>query len=121
MKKYLIALLLSLSCACTIAAVGCKDGNKADTSTSSSSSPADETPEDAGAVAVRFEDGEGYSFVSDVKNGDTVESGSSITFRLELGGFYLDSNPVVYLNGKATYFTEKNGNGSYTYTETITE
>ena len=121
MKKYLIALLLSLSCACTVAAVGCKDGNKADTSTSSSSSPTDETPEDTSAVAVRFENGEGYSFVSDVQNGDTVESGSSITFRLELGGFYLDSNPVVYLNGKATYFTEDNGNGSYTYTETITE
>lgn len=94
MKKYLIAFLLSLSCACAVTAVGCgkSKGNNSDESSAS------EMP--AGSVSVHFVEGEGYTFESEVKNGSTVESGSSVTFTVDVSAFYTGS-PVVYINDLA--------------------
>ena len=103
MKKYLIALLLSLSCACAVAAVGCGDSGSAG-STSSSESVQE-------SCTVSFENGEGFSYVSDVKDGETLKGGSTLSFQIDLRGFYLDSVPVVYAND-ATITPDANGNYS---------
>lgn len=93
MKKYLIAFLLSLSCVCAFAAAGC-GGETEDSSTSV----------EQVACNVSYEKGEGFSYVSEdgepVKNHEAM-TGTSVSFKIDLGGFYLDSTPIVYANDVA--------------------
>ena len=105
MKKYLIALLLSLSCTFALAAVGCVSN---DPPQSGSESESDSVQEITDPVAVKFVDGEGYSFTSNAQNG-VVQRGSTLTFNVELGGFYTGS-PLAYVNGVAI---GPNADGSY--------
>lgn len=100
MKKSLKALLLSLSCICLTAAtaafVGCKDPQ--DSSSSDSTPPSSERPE--GTLEVDFVDGEGYSFVSDIKDGELAVPGDVVSFSVKVGAFYT-GYPVVSVNGTA--------------------
>ena len=93
MKKYLIAFLLSLSCVCAFAATGC--GGDDNTSSNSGAGGAQVSCD------VSFENGEGFSYVNEdgtkAENHEAM-SGSNVTFKIDLGGFYLDSVPVVYAN-----------------------
>ena len=110
MKKYLIALLLSLSCACAIAATGCKDnsGNSSDNSVNSSVSDDPST-----TCAISFADGEGFTYVHETELGNDVQKGKTVRFEIDLGGFYLDSVPVVYANDNVVL---PDGNGVYCVT-----
>lgn len=102
MKKYLIAFLLSLSCAFTIAAVGCDDDDEVasvgGSSQSSSSSEIVDTPQ--GEYTVHFTNGEGYKFVSATANNTTVSHGDIVMFSIDVGAFYAGT-PIVSLNGQA--------------------
>lgn len=111
MKKYLIALLLSLSCACALAAAGCGSKGSDDetngsnvTSTENDSelgSEGGEVPEENKVPkTVVFEEGDGYTLISDFVSGETVEYGTEITFELNVSAFYT-GNAIVYANGKA--------------------
>lgn len=111
MKKYLIALLLSLSCACAVAAVGC--GGDSPATDESSQSPMESVQD---SCTVSFENGEGFSYASDVKDGDVLTGGSTLSFQIDLGGFYLDSVPVVYAND-STIVPDANG----TYSVRVTQ
>lgn len=94
MKKYLIAFLLSLSCACAVAAAGC--GGDSGAAGSSDSSIGQSV-----ACDVTFESGEGFSYVNEDGTPVTLTqtmSGSTLSFKIDLGAFYLDSVPVVYVN-----------------------
>ena len=96
MKKSLIGLLLSLSCCCALAAVGCKDkGNN--------------TAQD-GKLIVDFTQADGWDFVSDTKDGAHVDYGEKITFSVDVSVFYTGS-PVVYVN---TTPIVPNSDGMYT-------
>lgn len=110
MKKYLIALLLSLSCTFALAAVGCQgsdnSGNSGESSSESESS-VDEVITDPRNIT--FENGEGYTFVHTVKNG-VAQVNSNVTFSLEVGGLYTGV-PLVYVNDAAI---AANPDGSYT-------
>ncbi len=94
MKAHLIAFLLSLSCALTVSAVACADNQQSSNDTGSSSS----APEYTGTRKVTLEEGVGFTYVTDVESGADVEAGSNLTFKVEKGGFYQDSNPTVYVN-----------------------
>ena len=94
MKEHLIAFLLSLSCALTVSAVACADNQQSSNDTDSSSS----APEYTGTRKVTLEEGVGFTYVTDVESGADVEAGSNLTFKVEKGGFYQDSNPTVYVN-----------------------
>lgn len=117
MKKYLIAFLLSLSCAFTLAAVGCTndpaESSSPDTGVestdSSSSEEENEEPEYTGSYVVTFEEGEGFTYKTDVVSGEEVDGGDYVEFEISRGGFYQDSSPVVYVNDKAV----AHNNGKY--------
>lgn len=112
MKKYLIALLLSLSCTCALAAASCGGSKGSDNETSGSDITSTEngTSEDVGGSegseenkgpkTVVFEEGDGYTLTSDFVSGETVEYGTEITFELNVSAFYT-GNAIVYANGKA--------------------
>ena len=93
MKKHLIAFLLSLSCALTVSAIAC-----AETPDSSGDNPTSSAPEYTGTRKVTFEEGVGFTYLTDVENGEQVNAGSTITFKVDKGGFYQDSTPTVYVN-----------------------
>ncbi|MBQ3221565.1 MAG: hypothetical protein IJB34_06360 [Clostridia bacterium] len=110
MKKYLIALLLSLSCVCTLAAVGC---NEDSTDTGSLDSASDSTNDSSSSssvsneeYALSFIDGAGFDFESVKIDGVTqtslgalkAKSGSVVSFRLDIGAFYA-GYPIVLVNG----------------------
>lgn len=94
MKKILIAFLLSLSCACAFAAVGC--GKNTDSTSSSTSNSGGSNP--SRTFNVNFEEGEGFTFVSDTPDGGAINKGDTLTFSVDVGAFYTGS-PVVYVNG----------------------
>lgn len=96
MKKLCIGLLLSLSCACAVAAVGC----------SKNENP---KPSQQNTHTVRFEEGKGFEYVSAVKDGDTVTTGTTVSFSLDTSVFYTGS-PVVFANGE---IVAHDGNGGY--------
>ena len=120
MKKYLIAFLLSLSCVFTIAAVGCNDDTselsstgssvEEDSSDDSSGDSSDGEVEYTGNSVVSFTAGEGFTYTTKTKNNSEVANGSYVNFTVDLNGFYLDSNPVVYVNDKPV---PHNGKGEY--------
>ena len=108
MRKYLIAFLLSLSCACAMAATACGEAEVIDTSTSPSTDVS--SPNHTGTRKVEFEEGEGFRYVTDVVSGSQVEAGTNVEFSIDLGAFYSESNPTVYVNDKAV---AHDGNGNY--------
>jgi len=119
MKKFLISLLATLCVGFTMAGVACnKKTDDVSTPVSSESvenSNADSSSSDSSEAqptawhTVNFTAGEGYSYVSDVEDGDKVGEGKTLTFSVEVGGFYTGS-PVVMINGKPV---AHNGNGVY--------
>lgn len=118
MKKYLIAFLLSLSCVCALAAVGCEKTEEPvsspteseSTESTSTSEDENEEPEYTGSYKVTFEEGEGFTYKTDVVSGEEVDGGEYVEFEVSLGGFYQDSNPTVFVNDKAV---AHNGKGKY--------
>ncbi len=112
MKKYLIALLLSLSCgAFALAAASCNDEGD-------SSTPSGETH------TVTLQGGEGYGFagegVTQGANGQwtaTVAEGDALQFTLDLGAFY-DGTPTVTVGN--TVLAEKDGVYSLTVESDVT-
>ncbi len=121
MKKYLIAFLLSLSCAFTIAAVGCNGETPSGSSNPDSSVEEDSTGDSSdgtsdgeneftGKSTVSFTEGEGFTYTTKTKDNSEVDNGSYVNFSVYLNGFYLDSNPVVYVNDKPV---AHNGKGEY--------
>lgn len=118
MKKYLIAFLLSLSCVCALAAAGCEKTEEPvsspteseSTESSSTSEEENEEPQYTGSYKVTFEEGEGFTYKTDVVSGEEVDGGEYVEFEVSLGGFYQDSNPTVYVNDKAV---AHNGKGKY--------
>lgn len=112
MKKSIKAFLISLSCVCMAAATGCALGTihtqppkVEDSSNSSASTP--EKPQ--GTLKVTFAEEEGYDILSNVKNGELVNAGDVVSFRLDMSVFYT-GYPIVYVNGKAI---APNDNGEY--------
>ena len=116
MKKYLIALLLSLSCACAMAAAGCGGSKGSDNETNGSDITSEEGSSEGGsgenqnAKTIVFEEGEGYTLVSDFVSGESVEYGTEVTFKLNVSAFYT-GNAIVYANEKAV---APRADGSYT-------
>lgn len=106
MKKYLIAFLLSLSCALAVTAVGCTQNPENNNDNSQSSSDVVYT----GESTVRFEQGEGFRYDSATKDGGVISNGNYLEFKIDLGGFYLDSVPVVYVNDTPI---SHDGSGNY--------
>lgn len=106
MKKYLIAFLLSLSCAFTLIGVACnkQENPNVNFGTSDSagvSDPSDEVITDP--CVVSFEEGEGFSYVCDKMEEDgtaTVQKGKTISFKIELGAFYAGT-PQVFVGEKS--------------------
>ena len=96
MKKILIAFLLSLSCACAITAVGCGKNSNGTNSSISGSTPGGANP--PRMFNVDFQDGEGYTFISETEDNGSVAKGDTLTFSVDVGAFYTGS-PVVYVNG----------------------
>ncbi len=96
MKKYLIAFLLSLSCAFAFAAVGCGENNADNTGGSSDNGSSDIVY--TGESTVTLVGGEGFTYVTQTESGTDVKNGEYVDFSIDLGGFYLDSAPVVYVN-----------------------
>ena len=121
MKKSLIAFLLSLSCIGAMALAGCGEDNTTSSSSSSVESSTSEdlsSPDDSGStddsssedegsgdeilpgtpveLDLTFEEGEGFTY----ENVVTVELDGvySVGFTVELGGFYQDSVPLVYVD-----------------------
>ncbi len=89
MKKFVTAFLFVCACAFVGAAVACKNDKDPDASGSGS----------LGERTVTFEEGEGYSFVANVEDGETLPEGTQLIFEVELGGFYTGS-PIAYVNGE---------------------
>ena len=128
MKKYLIAFLLSLSCTFALAAVGCDKTEEISSPTESessepvdSSSPDDgenEEPEYTGSYKVTFEEGEGFTYKTDVVSGEEVDGGEYVEFEIDLGGFYTESVPTVFVNEKPI---AHNGSGKYSVQVTDSE
>lgn len=124
MKKYLIAFLLSLSCAFALAAVGCDKEETSSPVTSESTEPTDSSPDEndepeyTGSYKVTFEEGEGFTYKTDVVSGEEVDGGEYVEFEVDLGGFYLDSVPLVYVNDKAI---AHDSNGKYSVQVTDSE
>ena len=104
MKKYLIAFLLSLSCACAFAAVGCDQNSNNDNSGGSSNIVY------TGASTVTFQNGEGFKYDTQTKSGTEINNGEYVDFRIDLGGFYLDSSPIAYVNDQPI---AHDGEGNY--------
>lgn len=112
MKKLTIAFLLSLSCACALAAVGCKDSS--DNSASGNSSNA------AGkTVNVEFTEGEGYTFLCDIGKED-AKTGTALSFSVKRSAFYT-GDPVVYMNGEPLAYVEKSSSLVWEYSVELTE
>ena len=109
MRKYLIAFLLSLSCACAIAATACGESDPTSTPPDSSD-PVIVDPVYKGKRKVTFEEGEGFSYVSNVVSGTDVEAGTYVKFSIDLGAFYTESNPTVYVNNAPV---AHDGEGNY--------
>ena len=97
MKKHLIALLLSLSCVAALTAVGCGI-HSADNSTESSSDSGSSDIVYTGESTVTLQGGEGFTYATQTQSGSAIKNGEYLDFKVELGGFYLDSSPVVYVN-----------------------
>ncbi|MBQ7913292.1 MAG: hypothetical protein IJ308_06105 [Clostridia bacterium] len=93
MKKYLIAFLLSLSCGFAFAAVGCGENNTGNSSDGGSSDIVY-----TGESTVTFVGGEGFEYITQTESGAEIKNGEYVEFQIDLGGFYLDSSPVVYVN-----------------------
>ena len=117
MKKYLAAFLLSLSCAFAFAAASC-GGNAGDSSSQQSStdssidSSADSSVEGVPVdIELNFQEGEGFSY----ENIATMQIGDeySVSFTIELGAFYLDSVPVVYIDDQLVTPTQESGASVY--------
>ena len=112
MKKYVITLLLTLSCgAFTLAAASCGD-------TENSSTQNGETH------VVTLQGGEGYGFLGDdvspSENGQwtaTVQKGDALEFSLDLGAFY-EGTPTVTVGN--TVLAEKDGVYSFTVESDVT-
>ena len=116
MKKSLIAFILSLSCLGAMAFVGCGENtsnSSSSPSTESSSSEDISSPEDSSSdendsgledilpgepaeIALDFEEGEGFTYGNVITVG--LDGVYTLGFTVELGGFYLDSVPLVYVD-----------------------
>lgn len=96
MKKISIAFLLSISCMCALAAVGCKKENPQNSSSSSSESVSDSSSISQ-TYTVDFNEGEGFEFISETKDGASVAEGASVSFELDVSVFYVGT-PVVTAN-----------------------
>ena len=91
MKKFLTAFLAVCACSFAATAVAC-------------AKPASGTSENSSSVelgesrTVTFESGEGFTFANaNVSSGGAIPEGSTLTFEIELGGFYTGS-PIAYVN-----------------------
>ena len=108
MKKYLTAFLLSLSCAFAFAAASCVENTGSSSSADSSiGSPIDSSQDSSAPETepcnVSFVDGEGFSYVDADGNplhSQEMQTGTTLSFKIDLGAFYLDSVPIV--RAKAT-------------------
>ncbi len=107
MKKLLIAFLLSLTCACTVAgATACK-------------APADSSSDwenGEATLTVDFVEGEGYCFETDFAEGKLFKPGETVSFRLDVNAFYT-GYAVVYLNGRGVEPLDDDGNYQITIQE----
>ena len=122
MKKLLIAFLLSLTCACTVAgAVSCVRQDDSSTDSSSSSPlPDSSSPSDAEkTLSVEFVNGEGYTFVPEAEEGTLFAPGETVRFRLKVGAFYT-GNAVVYCNETAIPALDNDRNYEVTIEENST-
>lgn len=94
MKKFLTAILALCACALTATAAGCMKVGGA----SSSSENSTENLIPGENRAVTLQEGEGFTFKDlNVTNGGVIPEGSTLTFSIELGGFYT-GNPIAYVN-----------------------
>lgn len=92
MKKITIAILLSLSCGCAIAAVGCDNGDK--------------PPVLGDECTITLQAGEGYSYIGEGitydKQADvwtaTARENATFSFSLDIGAFYAGSPTVTVDN-----------------------
>lgn len=115
MRKFLIALLLSFSCALTVMAIGCS-GEDSSPSESSPSSNESSSPAPAKEnYTLHFTSGVGFDYASEAVitnsnpvmyeslDGVSVEEGSTVTFAVQLGAFYAAETgyPNVFVNGQA--------------------
>ncbi|MBQ8323469.1 MAG: hypothetical protein IJX91_05835 [Clostridia bacterium] len=123
MKKFLIALLLSLSCACTVvAAAGCKDDESSSTpdNTATDTDSSDSSSDDTVSHALHFTQDGTFDYIMETVDGTAYESldgvkvkeGSSVSFNVELGAFYT-GYPIVLVNGSSVAM---DANGLYTFT-----
>lgn len=109
MKKLLIAFLLSLTCACTVAgAVACDSDDSASSSETSSSSTSSVLEGEA-TLSVDFTEGDGFTFVPDFEEGKKFKPGETASFKLDVSAFYT-GYAVVSANGRAI---APNADGSY--------
>ncbi len=131
MKKFLIAFLLSLSCACVAAGVaGCTDDeNSTPDNTASNTGSGDTLPddtdsgdsgdEDAG-YTLHFTQDESFTYIMETVDAIAYESldgvkakeGSVVSFNVEMGGFYT-GYPIVLVNGSSIAM---DSNGLYSFT-----
>ena len=135
MRKFLIALLLSLSCSLTFAAVGCdsEDSSSIDSATSEStesggessspdvsgdSSPEDSTEPVGETCKVVFTEGDGYFFEHEIVDTEKVAKGSTINFSIRKSVFY-NGTPVVYI-GESPIVPDAEGIYSVTVDNDIT-
>ncbi len=111
MKKLLIAFLLSLTCACTVAGMAaCDDSTESSSGTSSSQLG-------EANLSLTFAEGEGYSFEPSFAADKKFAAGETAAFTLKVGAFYAGYH-IVYLNGEAI---APNPDDPYGYTVTVTE
>lgn len=142
MRKFLIALLLSLSCSLTVAAVGCSEDepssvdssvssesvdstssesadSSSDSSVDSSSDSSSETPDITETCKVILPEGKGYFLEHEIPDTNQVAVGSSISFTVRKSVFY-NGFPVVYVNGSAVTPTGTDeASATYTYNVTV--
>ena len=80
--------------------VSSEEESSEESSSEESSSEESELPNDEPCTVI-FENGEGYSFNANVKNGDEIENGKTLTFTVEVGGLYT-GEPLVFINDVPT-------------------
>ena len=131
MKKFLIAFLLSLSCACATAGIaGCnKDESSTPDNTATDTGSSDTLPEDTGSsdsgdetasYTLHFTQDESFDYIMETVDaiayetldGVKVKEGSVVSFNVELGGFYT-GYPIVLVNGSSVAL---DSNGLYSFT-----
>ncbi|MBQ9713973.1 MAG: hypothetical protein IJV83_01480 [Clostridia bacterium] len=78
-----------------------EDVSSEDVSSETDSSEEESSEAPAVPCTVTFEEGEGYSFSSNIQSGEEILSGKTLIFNVNVGGLYT-GEPLVYVNEKPT-------------------